>query len=73
MVVFSPVICSNPTSKIAIGYFYVFSLAEINNSHNIFRHLFMSWLILMLSSFPHVYPKVNLLKVTVSEYFLSQP
>lgn len=95
MVVFATAISSNPTSKIAIGSFYVFSLTEINNSHGIFGHLLMSWLTLMFSSFParhktsklassvsdfdvsdnlssHVYPKVNLLKVTVSEYFLSQ-
>lgn len=75
--------------------FYVFTLTEINNSHNIVGRLLMSWLTLMFSSFPLTYKnsklavsssdfegcenltsptcaRVNLLKVSVSEYFLSQ-
>lgn len=44
MVVFTTAISLNMTSKITVGYFYVFSLTEINYSHNIFGHLFKSWL-----------------------------
>lgn len=50
----------NPTSKIAFGYCYVFSLTEINKSRNICGHLLMSWLTEMLSSFPARHKKLQI-------------
>lgn len=52
MVVFTTAISLSPTNKITVGYFYVFLMTEIKNSHKIFGHLLMSWLNLMFSSFP---------------------
>lgn len=74
--------------------FYVFTLTEINNGHNIVGRLLMCWLTSMFSSFSLTYKnsklatpssdfecstnlicpsfaKVNLLKVSVSENFLT--
>ena len=73
----------------------MFTLTEINNSHNIVGRLLMSWLTSMFSSFSLTYKnsklaasssdfegsenltspafaRVNLLKVSVSDYFLFQ-
>ncbi len=95
MVVFTTGFRLNLTSKVSIDFFYVFTLTEINNSHNIVGRLLMSWLTSMFSSFSLTYKnsklaasssdfegcenltspafaRVNLLKVSVSEYFLSQ-
>lgn len=95
MAVFTTGVRLNLTSKVSIGFFYVFTLTEINNSHNIVGRLLMCWLTSMFSSFSLTYKnsklaasrsdfegnenlispafaRVNLLKVSVSEYFLSQ-
>lgn len=52
MVVFTTDVRLNPTSKVSVDFLYVFTLTEINNSHNIVGRLLMSWLTSMFSSFP---------------------
>lgn len=60
MVVFTTGVRLKLTSKVSIHFFYVFTLTEINNSHNIVGRLLMPWLTSMFSSFSLTYKNAEL-------------